>query len=244
VADHCAFCAGSPTTKEHIVSVQLGRRLNEAAGSRRGRFIRSRPGLPDESWESAPHTDTVKAVCAPCNNGWLARLEDRVTPLLVRILVDVEEIELRPRDQRTLPAWAFGRAVLSQYLHGSDNRVAEQDRRWLLDHMEPPPDVIVWCAFGILTRRDEMTRFFQVIGSGPNERPDALQPRYIITLRVGYLLLRVAGGLSLRDWPEATIGVERIWPPSGRFPWPSVIFNGGEDEPQATDLVAWLHTQL
>jgi hypothetical protein len=244
MADRCAFCGGSPTTREHIISVQLGRRLKEASGARRGQFIRVRSGFPDEAWDQAPHTDAVKAVCGPCNNGWLARLEDQVTPLLVRFLVDLDEVELAPADQGTLAAWAFGRAVVSDYLHGGGTRVPEHDRQHLRLQGEPPQNAVVWCAFGILTRRGEMTRFFQVLSSGANERPAALRPDYIVTLRIGFLLLRVAGGLDLKNLPRGTAGIERIWPPSGRFSWPSVIFNGGEDEPETTDLVAWLHTAL
>ena len=109
-----------------------------------GRFIRATTAL------------TLKlrgGVCAPCNNGWMSRLEKRVAPWLSPSMRQEDMVLAKPQTD-IVAFWAAKTALLIELA----NRATQPARpgmyapvsnlRWLYDRREamcpPPPGTYVW----------------------------------------------------------------------------------------------------
>jgi hypothetical protein len=109
----CVFCGRSPTTKEHVWPDWSSPFL--AAEGPLPHFQQvvqeHRPGI-DRSWRQLAYSMTTRAVCAGCNNGWMARLEERAKPLLEPMLRGFGKV-LHREGQRTLATWALKTSMIS-----------------------------------------------------------------------------------------------------------------------------------
>ena len=55
----------------------------------------------------------IKNVCAPCNNGWMSRLEERAKPLLLDLMnMKASLLQLSIEDRTTVSAWAIKTAFM------------------------------------------------------------------------------------------------------------------------------------
>lgn len=164
---------------------------------------------------------TVKAVCRDtCNNGWMKRLEDRTKPILQRIILKDDPVDLSQDDQETLATWAFKTATMLTIKYSK--LPSETLRRPLFDHQRPPPTAIVWMA----RVNPETVR----IGSGPllsttHNDPPVHSQGFIARLVIGNVGFVVLGNPAPRrgTWFVAKVIRERfipIWPVEGPFRWP------------------------
>src|SRR5258708_15403363 len=81
----CIFCGGRANSKEDAWPLWLMRRLGETgAGTVEGQRGKQSP----KSWRTGQARLTVRFVCATCNNGWMSQIENRVKPILERLLRD------------------------------------------------------------------------------------------------------------------------------------------------------------
>lgn len=165
----------------------------------------------------------VKRVCARCNNGWLAALEQRAKPLLTRP-IQGDPTSFHFIDVLTVASWAYKTCILADL---ASNRVlAALPFHWLGQRRRPPDDVVVTvAAYGGV-------RYPQFLYSMPvryrlsstlagEQHIDA----YLITIGIGHLVFQVFGhhirgvaDLSPSDWKRAYSSV--IWPAPDSFRWP------------------------
>lgn len=60
-------------------------------------------------------TARVKAVCEPCNSGWMSALEGRVKPYLLP-MIKGEIVEIPPEAQESLAVWTLKTALMCQVM--------------------------------------------------------------------------------------------------------------------------------
>jgi hypothetical protein len=105
------------------------------------------PGQEAEALEwSTPGPDLVTTeVCAECNSGWLASLEDRAMPALRAIVLGVEA-DLFSDDQIALAAWCYRTVLLIQLVRpGASFKIIPRSRySQLYQERRPPADVRIW----------------------------------------------------------------------------------------------------
>jgi hypothetical protein len=58
---------------------------------------------------------TVNAVCKPCNEGWMARLENQVRPFLTPMIRDGAETVLSREQQFSLARWMLKTAMVFEF---------------------------------------------------------------------------------------------------------------------------------
>jgi len=139
----CVFCGGSPTTNEHVFPTWLERFLPQ---DRRQRLELTRYGEDgyDVAVDKIGLDIRVNKVCAPCNNGWMSRLEfdsiDVLTPLITG-LDDVELLSLR--QQRQIALWATKTAMMIDQTQ-ADPILSYAQRSRLRTHRAIPGATRVW----------------------------------------------------------------------------------------------------
>jgi hypothetical protein len=139
----CVFCGGSPTTNEHVFPRRLERFLPE--GRRQTiELTRYGTGGYDRSLDAVGLAIRVNRVCATCNNGWMARLEERSIPVLTPLIEGFDGVELlSPRDQRQLALWAVKTAMVTDLTQAQPLLRPDQRRR-LRTHGAIPGNARVW----------------------------------------------------------------------------------------------------
>lgn len=210
----CIFCGGQPLTREHLWPNWLRKELGisekwdlRIEGEVDGVETR------DTSFSQPPFAQTVKAVCAECNGGWMSDIEAAAKPLLQQ-LVYGRGRRLHLGEQRILANWALLKACVFDEVHPLERVVPDAHRRYLYEHRQPPPDGL-WIRLGTYAG-DEVGHYaYQALDLGRKE-PTV----YFVTITVGMLLFQTSGSL-LPEWefdrvpfpPE--LGLVKIWPSSG-----------------------------
>lgn len=116
------FCGGSPLTAEHVIPQWISRRHAVYDPS----WVRHRPHVlqrteveghdlvsrPEIRKQAVPPAEMkVRAVCGPCNNGWLSSLEDRAAAPL-GLLIDGAGRSIKAADVLHVAAWAAKTAMM------------------------------------------------------------------------------------------------------------------------------------
>ncbi|WP_434157570.1 hypothetical protein [Clavibacter michiganensis] len=91
----CYFCGSTPLTKEHILPNWINKIVGHDPGATNEltqKVRRAEGGLENQSrFLATPFLrQTVKAVCANCNNGWMSTLEQRVQQTLMHLSMNGE----------------------------------------------------------------------------------------------------------------------------------------------------------
>lgn len=102
----CTFCGASkPLTREHVIPVWLQRYVGgEEKGGFRGTHV-SWTGTPLSKRKAGANSHTLGTVCAPCNNGWMSRLESDFGRLLPRLQADMSPGRFSKAERRTIARW-------------------------------------------------------------------------------------------------------------------------------------------
>jgi len=108
----CIFCAAPASSKEDAWPLWLLRQIRTNVPAR---IDAERGTQPLRSWRVVGAGLTVRFVCAPCNNGWMSELENRVKPIVLRLL-DNTGTNLTVEEQTTLAAWAVKNAMVFEAL--------------------------------------------------------------------------------------------------------------------------------
>jgi hypothetical protein len=165
----------------------------------------------------------VKRVCASCNNGWLAGLEDRAKALLSR------PIQGNPKtfqfmDVHTVATWAYKTCILADL--ASTRVLTPLSFRWLHQRRHPPPDVVVTmaCYGGVRYPQFALSRPVRYEVESDAYGKFNLNA-YLITISIGHLVFQVFGhhirgavDLSPSDWKRDYS--QRLWPAPGYVRWP------------------------
>lgn len=230
----CIFCGeDGQASVEHVIPRWTGPillRLPRTGISPGGKLMTHRftPGPEENSsareWESDEPDLTTKAVCLGCNNGWLGRLETRLSSIAEPLLLG-EQVNLDSEAQRLVATWGYKTVLLLQMIRPRASRPIPRQRfqRFYLDR-RPPTDVRIWLA---------STRGNNVVHETSTEinlarKFDQLEvPGFFTVLVIGRLLVLCAGRLvpgseHLRIGSQVNprITVE-VWPASLRaVQWP------------------------
>ncbi|HEY2717614.1 MAG TPA: hypothetical protein VGI73_15480 [Solirubrobacterales bacterium] len=140
----CIFCGGGPLTKEHIFG-EWFRKLVGIQEPKPGSVTHHVPGKAIEfDFEAIPVTRTARVVCAACNNGWMAELEERAAEILTPLLHGQSGV-LSENDLGLLARWAFKTAfVIDAASPGSQAGFPRDHRELLRESGELPPRSAVW----------------------------------------------------------------------------------------------------
>ena len=218
-SDGCIFCGSTPLTREHLWPDWLRRELAIKIGFDH-RLQQEEDGFStrDDAWSAPPFNQQVKAVCAQCNNGWMADIESTAKPILDP-LVRGRGRRLHRRLQRTLATWAFLKACVFDELHPAERAVPSEHRRYLYEHKEPPADG-VWIRLATYEARDIGHYAYQGMRLGRRDEPEPPEPTvYFVTITIGALVVQVSGSL-LEDWRFQNVpypddfAIAEIWPAS------------------------------
>lgn len=138
----CVFCANQATlTREHVLPQWLS---SLPAGE--GPFTIKRLNETGQAIEyQAKGVDIVaRAVCGPCNSGWMANLETAASPLLSP-MIEGEYMSMTPDEQDIVSRWAAKTAIMLLYATHPPIGASPQHRTYLFEG-ELPPNTGIWLA--------------------------------------------------------------------------------------------------
>ena len=84
-------------------------------------------------------------VCAPCNNGWMSRLQVLAMPVLQPLLLSNKKT-LSLRKQKILAAWATMFTMVYETVNPEYAATTADQRQAFMNTQVPPKNWIVWCA--------------------------------------------------------------------------------------------------
>jgi hypothetical protein len=236
----CILCGSTgDMSAEHVIPDWTRPFLSSPGGKgTHQRTVLSAGGQIEEtSYRTGPAATTIKSVCAPCNNGWMSRLEEHTKPLLVPMLEGRRRVYTE-REQATVATWA----VKTSLVAGSKfvSRIPSQFYTDFFDSRRPLASCLVWMGATPWQQTTSLDyRPIKVWADGME--PDDFNA-YGSTLGVGHLALHVLAWRADRP-PTQQIEDEfvnrrrllQIWPQQGRKEWPP---RGHRLDLEALDLVA------
>jgi hypothetical protein len=215
----CIFCqVFGLLEREHVVSEWMRDILHKRPAASVYRLHRtfrySGTSTPEMTghWVKPIATKRVRCVRHDCNHGWMKLLEERVKPLLGPLMLNGLQIIPVGKDQRRdLAAWAFKVVAVGQELPGNHIKPIDQGARtYLYQHLEPPPNVIVWIAPTPEQEFDGVIQLTAIAVGG-------VVVGYFGTVVAGRISLSVQGSFTRQPipfQPTSVLGVEaiEIWP--------------------------------
>ncbi len=233
----CIFCGSAPTTREHIISRWLRKRIPRTTNTKWDKFrATEHPSKSDFSIGQRggdPHDWFVRCVCSKCNNEWMSAIERQARTIL-EPLVDGSTARVHAHDQLILATWCVMKNMVAEF--DFPQRVTThhmQRKRMWRRHLPPRWGWRIW--IGCYDRQDWVPVFVnntllietrEILPA----RPDIGVDRYntqSATYVIGKLLVHILHSPYrpiVRMWtpPSEISGKLRlIWPHSGySFPWP------------------------
>ncbi|HZO36728.1 MAG TPA: hypothetical protein VFB41_07625 [Solirubrobacteraceae bacterium] len=217
--DGCIFCGSSPRTREHLWPDWLRRELAiDESFPHRIEQEEDAIETRDVTFSTPPFKQTVKAVCGPCNNGWMSDIEAATKPILEQ-LIYARGRRLHRAEQRKLATWALLKAIVFDHVHPNELTVAAEHRRYLHEHKQPPVEG-VWVRLATYEASDVGHYAYQGIKLARVGHPAPVEPTiYFATITLGALVVQLSGSL-LPEWSFAGVpyppelNVAEIWPAS------------------------------
>lgn len=215
----CIFCGTTPLTKEHLWPNWLRRQVGSKdrldwriEGDINGESAR------DHRFSKLPFDQQVRAVCAPCNGGWMSKIEAATKPLLLPLL-ERQGCRLNRAQQTQVATWALLKAIMFDELHPQERVVLAAHRAFLYRSKQPPPTKL-WVWLG--TYDGEQIGHYAYQGMLLAERGATDEPKqptaYSVTFTFGPVAIQVAGtsldSLSHDDVAYPQLDVARVWPAS------------------------------
>ena len=146
-AARCGFCPNPANSREHIFPKWLRPYVpkldhNAHMASFTG-LVPTLGGLLE--WRKrgklhrpgSPYSQRLRVVCIKCNTGWMAKLQERVKPILVPFLED-QWPDVPPPDHAALAAWATMTTTVIEFAHLETMASTPSCRAALKEHGIPP----------------------------------------------------------------------------------------------------------
>lgn len=221
----CMFCgaSGVPLTREHSLPVWLTDVL-PGHGNFTHRLENDYESRPVYEF-SAPFVDLkVKAVCAPCNNGWMSGLERRVRSA-ISPMIRGRPVRIGAADRALIGLWAAKTAAVFSRTGRSAPGVSEEFCRVLYDGQRPPP--LTWCWVGRF--RQEPGSFRTMVHTVPVTlgRPNGDENHGLVWVAgMGSLAIRLLSlpssywGLPVRLNGSDDEYFAQVWPSERTVDWP------------------------
>jgi hypothetical protein len=165
----------------------------------------------------------VYCVCAPCNNEWMSRLQERVRPIVVPMLTG-QAITLHRRAQTTLASWTAMMIMVGEYVNRDKIAIPQSDRAFLMETQKPPSHWRIWIGAHLNETFPAWTHnIFEFANKGEVVSPRArseTQNTHASTICIGkHLLVHAMSSIParsiIRKWrlPEPVrSGLNQIWP--------------------------------
>ena len=232
----CAFC-GKPgkMTKQHIWPNWLKRIRTPVATSHTqvmGEFLTFSPGSRRPPYRAQTHqghagSRKIKNVCQTCNNGWMSRIEEAAKDAALPLILD-QECSLTPNHQRELARWFTLMTMMSEFTDPMTAALRRDDRRFLTDHLDPPPIFKMWIGRYIgrhpeqhWCRHTGMSMSLTADGSNDPSRCNT----QTTTIVLGALCIHTYSSTVDPDFPGYMgAPIIQVWPVSDEtIGWPPVI---------------------
>jgi hypothetical protein len=226
----CIFCEGGDLSKEHFWPEWASALLPRYPDNRhveqlftvsekklvKPPEVRSRQG---HSW-----TKTIRAVCRPCNNGWMSVLENAVKPILTP-LIATRPHTLTVEAMRVLGQWIALKIMVGERNHPEQAVTPLEDRLKFKSTLEIPPNFRIWIArCGAGGWQTGYIRHAATIGTSPIVMPHhKFKNIHSVAFGIGDLFVfalytTVAGVLNAN--PTQSEAVIRIFPIVDSCNWP------------------------
>jgi hypothetical protein len=116
------FCGDDRTrlTAEHVFADWITDFYTKRMGKPpTGMVEMGTPSGQVRQFRTVPFQQTVRIVCATCNNGWMGSLEARIKPYLSKMLIG-QDARLRANAQRDLARWCVKTVMVMEQFNPSD----------------------------------------------------------------------------------------------------------------------------
>jgi hypothetical protein len=190
-------------------------------------------------------------LCRPCNNDWLAPVEDKVKAILLPMALRTEpSVVLDAEAQALLAFWAVKTVLLLELairqrfpgLRAVEGYVASgPEVAWLRERAEPPPRAMVW--LGCWDCEREVPVNYEPSGAVLPTADGAEMAGHLATFTLGFVAFQVytadfvaaelhrAPVWNRRPPPPLTDALPRIWPPQlvvHDVDWPPAAYPRGD----------------
>ncbi len=231
MARSCVFCGGTPVTNEHVYPRWLAKGFPEAPPTERAIMVSHSDHDGPRRHSGRLLTTQVKAVCEPCNSGWMSVLEARVQPYLLP-MIKGEITELSPEAQQVLATWTVKTALMCQVFHAQEPPLVPAELFTDLYRDRAPADEMkVFCAYMMQPQyfNGPSPIEHRSMPSRNRDRTDDGQEfdrwATVVTMRIGYAVLQLlaAGPKGLRyeiGHGDFSPYVQSLWPVRETFSWP------------------------
>lgn len=227
--ESCAFCGSAgPLTREHVFGQWVSRTGLDLAPMRH--YAGPLNALPRDMGEQPPYRQTVRTVCASCNNGWMSKLETLVQRVLTPLILD-EPGTIALDDQAAVATWVQKTALTAMLLSSKEQREngyglspSEYKELYARRELMRPPD-----ASQFWVGRFEGVNGFSAVRVTPLtvRIPGFPEPRlpqgYAMTIVLGALILHgvrfTAPGLQADT--TSGLGMPQLWPSETSVAWPT-----------------------
>ena len=245
----CIFCrrtgAEVKLSREHTFSNWINTVLTSAeVGTEITciRTTRSDDGQPVvDSWPAAKiASHRVRAVCKPCNEGWMNDLEIQVRPLIEPAILG-RNISLTPDQQITVATWVAMKAAVFEYVWAQDPILTDADRQVIMSQTRPPASAQVRLAAIESNGYPLRAAATGYVSSGTGNTA------FCLTLSIGCIVFQFFGGPGAGNHDFRTPGAVGpnfigIYPPRMQgINWPPSVALDDESIKEFSDPLRGLH---
>jgi hypothetical protein len=142
----CIFCGGSPVTAEHVWPRWIAKYLPDAKAEH---YVvveaEGREEAVEYRGERVPFSTTVRCVCKPCNEGWMAELE-RTAEHELHAMIEGRAQTLHEWRQSIAATWAFKTAIMVEQAQADLRAIPTEVYRLFRQYLTAPPFSQVWLA--------------------------------------------------------------------------------------------------
>jgi hypothetical protein len=141
----CIFCGAKGGSKEHIIADWLKNfipKTNLNYESLKGTVHTTHTDEKLKTRGGDFYSRTVRCVCDACNNGWMAKIQDEVKPIVTQMLKG--DLDLTDEQQAVLAKWIAMAVICSEYDHPDMVTVTQQQREMLYKSGIVPDGFRIW----------------------------------------------------------------------------------------------------
>jgi hypothetical protein len=166
-------------------------------------------GEATRTWKMQGVDHKIRAVCVPCNTGWMSQLEKKVKPVLIPLLLaEGLPLTLSSSEQDLLAVWAYKTAlIIDRHLKGLTEGAylqipASAYKRFYKSGALPDRAVRVWTvpisnpAQGIWWERTDLSLYHKPFRRGRKTIPRSSMNLYVVTFTIHHAVFQVCGPLA------------------------------------------------
>jgi hypothetical protein len=224
----CVFCGSTqPLTREHVFGRWVSKVGLDLSPVRH--HAGALNGLPRDMGEQPPFRLQVKSFCAPCNNGWMSRLEKVAQRVLTPFILG-NPGTIVGEDQAVIAMWAQKTALTAMLVSSKKQRdegyglppaeyTALYEQR---DWMQPLNASRIWAGRYAATDGLAGVRVTPlVVRESWSPEPDVPQA-YAFTIVLGQLVIQGLRFTSQASEVDVTteLRLPQLWPSSAALQWP------------------------